>query len=124
MADKVLACCVAILPVSPGHTQTAADASASYPNRPVKVIVPFSPGGVTDSVARLWAQGGRRAADFHDLQRERIVVPPEVAQLDELHGRVSPTPAQKGGRRAPRSTPIAVRVAPGLMWHWRSSVGF
>lgn len=52
----VLACCVAILPVSPGHTQTAADASASYPNRPVKVIVPFSPGGVTDSVARLWAQ--------------------------------------------------------------------
>lgn len=52
----VLACCVAILPVSPGHTQTAAGASASYPNRPVKVIVPFSAGGVTDSVARLWAQ--------------------------------------------------------------------
>src|SRR3954468_12416059 len=52
----VLACCVAILRVSPGHTQTAADASASYPNRPVKVIVPFSPRGVTDSVARLWAQ--------------------------------------------------------------------
>jgi len=52
----VLACCAAILPVSPGHTQTAADASAGYPNRPVKVIVPFSAGGVTDSVARLWAQ--------------------------------------------------------------------
>jgi transposase-like protein len=75
------------------------------------------------TVARLWAHAGRRAADFHDLHRERIVVPPEVAQLDELHGRVSPTPTQKGGRRAPRSTPIAVRVAPGLMWHWRSSVG-
>lgn len=52
----LLACCVAILPVSPGHTQTAAGASASYPSRPVKVIVPFSAGGVTDSVARLWAQ--------------------------------------------------------------------
>ena len=75
------------------------------------------------TVARLWEQAGRRAADFHDLQRERMVVPPEVAQLDELHGRVSPTPAQKGGRRAPQSAAIAVRVAPGLMWPWRSSVG-
>jgi hypothetical protein len=50
-------------------------------------------------------------------------MPPEAVELDELHGRVSPTPAQKGGRQAPRSALIAARVAPGSMRHWRSSVG-
>jgi transposase-like protein len=75
------------------------------------------------TVARLWEHGGRRAADFHDLQRERLATPPEAVELDERHGRVSPTPAQNGGRRAPRSAPIGARVAPGLMWRWPSSVG-
>ena len=71
------------------------------------------------SVARLLERAGRRAEGFHDLQRERLAAPPEVVQLDELHGRVSPTPAQKGGRRAP----IAARGAPGPMRRWRSSTG-
>jgi hypothetical protein len=48
------------------------------------------------------------AADFHNLQRERLVTPPEMVQLDELHGRVSPTPAQtKRGCRALLTVPIA-----------------
>jgi tripartite-type tricarboxylate transporter receptor subunit TctC len=38
------------------HAQPASD-PATYPNRPVRVIVPFGPGGVTDVVARVWAQG-------------------------------------------------------------------
>jgi transposase-like protein len=74
------------------------------------------------TVARLWERAGRRAADFHELQRERLTAPPEVVQLDELHGRVSPTPAQKGGRRAPRMVPIDPGGALGLMRPWRSSV--
>ena len=74
------------------------------------------------TVARLLEQAGRRAADFHELQRERLAAPPEVVPLDELHGRVRPTPAQKGGRRAPRMAPIALGVALGLMRPWRSSV--
>jgi transposase-like protein len=74
------------------------------------------------TVARLLEQAGRRAADFHELQRERLAEPPEVVQLDELHGRVSPTPAQKGGRRAPGIAPIAPGAALGLMRRWLSSV--
>ncbi len=41
---------------------TAALAQADYPNRPVKVIVPFTAGGVVDSIARL--VGERLAAKY------------------------------------------------------------
>ncbi len=37
------------------HAEPAS--SPAYPNRPVRVIVPFGAGGVTDVVARVWAQG-------------------------------------------------------------------
>ena len=47
------------------------------------------------TVERLLEQAGRRAEDFHRLQLDRLEAPPEAVQLDELHGRVSPTPEQK-----------------------------
>jgi tripartite-type tricarboxylate transporter receptor subunit TctC len=41
---------------SAGLPMTAASAKSAYPDRPIKLIVPFPPGGVVDLVARLWAQ--------------------------------------------------------------------
>lgn len=38
------------LGLSPAFAQT------NYPDRPIKLIVPFAPGGVVDAVGRLWAE--------------------------------------------------------------------
>src|SRR6187455_884325 len=43
-------------------------ALASFPERPIKLIVPFSPGGATDVVGRLWAE--RMKAKFGTVVTE------------------------------------------------------
>ena len=48
-------CRVALLSCILGTTATAALAQA-YPNKPIKLIVPFAPGGFTDVVARILGQ--------------------------------------------------------------------
>ncbi len=73
-------------------------------------------------VDRILERAGRRAEDFHRLRLDKLAAPPEAVQLDELHGRVSPEPAKKGG---PESLLVAVAgwVGSGFTRPWRSSAG-
>ena len=41
----------------------------------------------TRTVQRLLEKAGRRAADFHRLQLEKLDSPVEAVQMDELHGK-------------------------------------
>ena len=71
------------------------------------------------TVERLLAKAGCRAEDFHNLRLEKIDQV-EAVQLDELHGRVSPTPTKKGGRpqRPSRLTGIVGWVVSGFTRPW------
>jgi transposase-like protein len=73
------------------------------------------------TVDRILERAGRRAEDFHRTRLDKLAAPPEAVQLDELHGRVSPEPAQKG---EPEGLPAVVAwVGSGFMRPWRSSAG-
>jgi tripartite-type tricarboxylate transporter receptor subunit TctC len=48
----------ATLPSAGAHAQ------AAFPDRPIKLIVPFSPGGLVDVVARLWTEEMRSLGTF------------------------------------------------------------
>jgi transposase-like protein len=74
------------------------------------------------TVDRILERAGRRAEDFHRLQLERLPAPPEAVQFDELHGRVSPGPAPRGGPGS-RLAAVAAWVGSGFMRRWRSPAG-
>ncbi|PIT81734.1 hypothetical protein B9Z40_08935 [Limnohabitans sp. 15K] len=51
-------CCVALIAIAPSWlcAQVNTQAGASYPNRTVKIIAPYAPGGSVDALAREFAQ--------------------------------------------------------------------
>jgi transposase-like protein len=74
------------------------------------------------TVDRILERAGRRAEDFHHLQLDKLATPPEAVQLDELHGRVSPGSAEKGGLRN-LLVAVVAWVGSGSTRPWRSSAG-
>ncbi len=74
------------------------------------------------TVEGILERAGRRAEDFHRLQLQRLDKPPEAVQLDELHGRVRPESAKKGGPESPLAA-VAAGVGSGFTRPWRSSAG-
>ena len=74
------------------------------------------------TVERFLEHAGRRAEGFHRLQLGRLAAPPEAVQLDELHGRVSPSPEERGGARGLLGV-VAAWVGSGFTPRWRSSAG-
>jgi transposase-like protein len=75
------------------------------------------------SVRRLLERAGPRAEDFHRLQLQKLEHPPEIVELDELHGKVSRPPRDKKGGAQPATLSllggVVQRVATGFMWPWR-----
>jgi transposase-like protein len=74
------------------------------------------------TVDRVLEQAGRRAEDFHRLELDKLANGPEAVQLDELHGRVSPTPDKKGDPKSLLDA-VAAWVGSGFTRPWRSSPG-
>jgi transposase-like protein len=80
----------------------------------------------TRTVERLLERAGRRAEDFHRQQLATLQRPPEAVQLDELHGRVSPTRPKKGEATRGHGglvARVAARVGSGFTRRWPSSAG-
>ncbi len=88
---------------------TLARAQSAWPNRPVKLVVPFGAGGATDIIARLISQ------KLSELWGQSVLVDykPEAPGITEGHrrrGRLGAQEARHAGLNSPTSTVINTNV--------------
>src|SRR5688572_22043812 len=53
---RLLTACASAFLALPLHAAQSADPAESYPNKPIRMLVPFAPGAGTDTTARTIAQ--------------------------------------------------------------------
>jgi tripartite-type tricarboxylate transporter receptor subunit TctC len=51
---------------------TPAAAQSQFPTKPIRIVVPYAPGGLTDEVARLYSEQLRHPAPAHPVQGRRL----------------------------------------------------
>lgn len=57
-----------VVPVTASFTSAVVQAQQNYPNRPIRLIIPFGPGGIADITSRLVAE------KLGDRLGQRIVI--------------------------------------------------
>jgi len=94
---KLLGACLATLVAAvfsmPAIARTAAGVTADWPDRPIRMVTPWSPGSGTDIVARMVADRLREITDKLDRALNRIAAMPDVQARIREAGSFPVTPA-------------------------------
>ncbi len=87
-------------------------AAQAYPSRPITLMVPFPPGGLTDVVARLVAEGMRTALGGQTIIVENVGARPAASAPAAWRGpprTATPSRSASGTRTSPTALPIALQ---------------
>ncbi|HWL12633.1 MAG TPA: tripartite tricarboxylate transporter substrate-binding protein [Ureibacillus sp.] len=90
-------------------TEKATAASSNYPEQPIQFIIPFSAGGITDSVARILVEGAQK-----HLPNNQKLVPVNVGGAGGSIGMSQVLNAKPDGYTIGFANTDAISVQPAL----------